>query len=161
MREERGRKGKERGKGLESHLEQRCCLSPWVSTANSTEGNYVITNRMLSPCQDPRRCPLSGASLCSEVWLPGLSCYHRKDDQLDSVFEKGWGEEWIRERAYANLQISSKPRLHFRNVGYEKKKRDCFAAKGSLPLYSGNYRLPLCQFQKRSGWPSETSHPAC
>lgn len=50
MREERGRKGKERGKGLESRLEQRCCLSPWVSTANSTEGNYVITNRMLSPC---------------------------------------------------------------------------------------------------------------
>lgn len=36
-RKMRGRKGDERGKGLESRLEQKCCLSRWGSRTNSTE----------------------------------------------------------------------------------------------------------------------------
>lgn len=53
----KGKKGERKGEGPESHLEQRCCLSPWVSTANSTEGNYVITNRMLAPVRTPDAAP--------------------------------------------------------------------------------------------------------
>lgn len=62
------------------------------------------------------------------------------------------------EQTYTYLQINSKKtktkppptttknthHLHFRTVSYEKKKKACFEAMGSLPLYSGNYRLPFC-----------------
>lgn len=99
-------------------------------------------------CSAPVRTPGAAPSVelpCAQrSGFQGFPVTVGRDDQLDSVFEKGWGEEWMGGRVYANLQISSKTRLHFRNVGSEKKKRDCFAAKGSLPLYSGNYRLPLC-----------------
>lgn len=59
MRGEKGRTGKERGKGLESRLEQWCCLSPWV--IQQTQQSVIIL--LQTGCSAPVRTPDAAPSL--------------------------------------------------------------------------------------------------